>query len=94
MGKWVSYERIKKNILYTMKVLRQKSFVVFAVFTWFRKTALHESSRWRCSNMDLRESMWDSAKVFREGLHVQFAAKLFCLETFMVYSITVRNWSL
>ena len=36
--------------------------------------------------MDLRESMWDSAKVFHEGLHVQLAAKLFCLENFMVYS--------
>ena len=34
--------------------------------------------------MDLRESMWDSVKFFCEGLHIQLAAKLFCLETFMV----------
>ena len=33
---------------------------------------LYESSRWRCS----RESMWDSVKVFREGLRVQLAVKL------------------
>ena len=45
--------------------------------------------RWRCSNMDLRESMWDSVKVFREGLCVQLAAKLFFLKTFMVYGITM-----
>ena len=31
--------------------------------------------------MDLRESMWDSAKVFHEGLRVQLTVKLFCLET-------------
>ena len=37
--------------------------------------------------MDLKESMWDFAKVFCEGLHVQLAAKLFCLENFMVYDI-------
>ena len=34
--------------------------------------------------MALRESMWDSVKVFREGLRIQLAVKLFCLETFMV----------
>ena len=47
--------------------------------------------------MDLREIMWDSVKVFHEGLHVQLAAKLFCLETFMVYGIscyTVRPGAL
>ena len=37
--------------------------------------------------MDLRESMWDSAKVFYKVLHVQLAMKLLCLETFMVYGI-------
>ena len=37
--------------------------------------------------MDLRESMWDSTKVFREDLRVQLAAKLFYLETFMAYGI-------
>ena len=41
--------------------------------------------------MDLRESMRDSAKVFREGLHVQLATKLFYLETFMVYSMYVPH---
>ena len=36
--------------------------------------------------MDLSKSMRDSIKFFCEGLHVQLAAKLFCLETFfMVY---------
>ena len=48
------------------------------------KTFLYKGSRWCCSNMDLRESMWDSVKVFREGLLIQLSAKLFCLETFMV----------
>ena len=38
-----------------------------------------------CSSMDLRESMRDSVKVFCEGLHIQLATKLFCLETFMAY---------
>ena len=37
--------------------------------------------------MDLRESMWDSTKVFREDLRVKLAAKLFYLETFMAYGI-------
>ena len=50
------------EIPYTMKVSRQKSFVVFTVFTW--SAFLYESSRWRCSNVDLRESMWDSASFF------------------------------
>ena len=39
--------------------------------------------------MDLRESMRDSAKAFRKGLHVQLATKLFCLKPFMVYGISV-----
>ena len=29
-----------------------------------RKTFLYENLRWHGSNMDLRESMWDSAKAF------------------------------
>ena len=45
----------------------------------------YENLRWRYSDMDLRESMWDSVKVFCEDLLVQLATKLFCLETFMVY---------
>ena len=75
--------RVYVHLLYTMKVSRQKIFAVFAVFTWSAKL-LYESSRWHCS--DLRESIWDSAKFFREGLRVQLAAKLFCLKTFMVYA--------
>ena len=51
--------------------------------------SLYENLRWRCSNMDLRESMWDSAKVFRNGLCVQLAVKLFCLKTFVVYGNTM-----
>ena len=42
--------QLSNKLLYTMKVSRQKRFVVFMV---------HETL-----NMDLRESMWDSAKVF------------------------------
>ena len=40
--------------------------------------------------MDLRESMRDSTKFFREGLCVQLAAKLFCLETFMAYGTSLQ----
>ena len=59
-------------------------------FLWFLhgpRNLLYESLRLHCSNMDLRESLWDSAKFFCEGLRVQLATKLFYLETFMVYSI-------
>ena len=35
--------------------------------------------------------MRDSAKVSCEGLHVQLAAKLFCLKTSMVYSIFMSH---
>ena len=42
--------QLSNKLLYTMKVSRQKSFVVFMV---------HETL-----NTDLRKSMWDSAKVF------------------------------
>ena len=68
-----------------MKVLRQKSFMVFAVFCVSAKLFLYENLRWRYSDMDLRESMWDSMKGFCEDLRVQLATKLFCLKTFMVY---------
>ena len=37
--------------------------------------------------MDLKPSMWVSVKVFCKGLHVQLAAKLLCLKSFMVYGI-------
>ena len=37
--------------------------------------------------------MRDSTKVFHEGLRVQLAAKLFCLEIFMVYGgYLVGDW--
>ena len=36
----------------------------FCNFLHFRETFLYENSRWCCSNTELRESMWDSAKVF------------------------------
>ena len=49
------------------------------------KFFLYKGSRWCCSNMDLRESMWDSMKVFREGLHIQLAAK----PSWFVYSTYV-----
>ena len=68
-----------------MKVSRQKSLEVFAV----RETFLYENLRWHYSHMDLRGSMWDSAKVFCEALCMQLAANLFCLKTFMVYSIFI-----
>ena len=41
-----------------------EKFSGFHSFYMIRETFLHGSSRWRCSNMDLRESMWDSTKVF------------------------------
>ena len=57
-----------------MKVLRQKSFAVFAV----RETFLYENLRWHYSHMDLRGSMWDSAKVFlRSSVYTT------CRETFL-----------
>ena len=59
-------------------------FCSFQVFTR-SQNFLYENSRWLCSNMDLRESMWDSAKVFYEDLCVQLAEKHFCHEIFMVY---------
>ena len=74
----------KNTTAYTMKVSMQKKFAVFTLFAC-PQNILYESSRWRYSSMDLRESMRDSAKVFHKGLHVQITAKLFCLKTFMVY---------
>ena len=41
-----------------------EKFCGFCGFLHVCKTFLYESLRWRCSNMDLRESMWDSAKLF------------------------------
>ena len=41
--------------------------------------------------MDSRESIRDSAKVFHEGLHVQLAAKLLYLKTFMAYGIYTQS---
>ena len=73
---------------YAMKVLRQKSFT-FLCLLHVHKTFLYESSRWHCSNMDLRESIRDSAKVF--FVCVQLAMKLFCLKTCTVYGILLIN---
>ena len=42
------------------------------------ETFLYESSRWPCSNMDLRESIWDSAKVF-----LQRSACTTCRKSFL-----------
>ena len=80
------------GLLYTMKVLRQKRFVVFVLFACVRNF-LYESSRWRCSNMDFKrkyEGFCES--FFHEGLRVQLAGKLFFLETFMVYSNPVTYY--
>ena len=41
--------------------------------------------------MDLRESMRGSVKVFRKGLCVQLAVKLFCLKILMVYGGYLRS---
>ena len=65
-----------------MKVSKKKSFVAFMLFCMFAKLFLYESSRWHCSNTDLRESMRDSAKVFCEGLCVQLAMKFFLPQNF------------
>ena len=60
-----------------MKVSRQKSFMVSRFFVC-RKTFLFENLRWNYSDMDLRESMWDSAKVF-----LQSSACTTCHKTFL-----------
>ena len=68
-----------------------EKFHGFRGFLHVCKTFLYESSRWRLSNMDLRESMWDSAKVFsRRFVRTTCREKLFCLETFMVYGKTQK----
>ena len=77
----VYYEKFQSR-----KVLR------FLHFLHVCETFSYESSRWRCSSMDLRESTRDSVKVFHEGLCVQLATKLFCRETFMVYSKCLWCW--
>ena len=64
-------------IQYAMKFLRQKSFAVFMLFE-----LLYESSRWRFSNIHLRESMMDSVKVF-----LQMSACLTCYETFLPQNV-------
>ena len=69
--------RYVQYLPYTMKVLRQKSFTVLS-FLRVRETFLYESSRWCCSNVDLRESMWDSVKVF-----LQKSACTTCHKTFL-----------
>ena len=58
-------------------------------FSWFfvcpqKLFYMKVQDAWRCLIMDLRETMWDSTKVFCEDLCVQVVAKLFDLETFMV----------
>ena len=39
---------------------------------------LYENLRWRYSDMDLRESMWDSTKVF-----LRMSMRTTCRETFL-----------
>ena len=48
------------------EISRQKSFVVF----YMSAKLLYENLRWRYSDMDLRESMWDSTKVFFANVYV------------------------
>ena len=74
-----------------MKVLRQTSFTVFTVFCMSAKL-FNMKVQDGAVIMDLRESMWDSEKVILQSLHVQLAAKLFCLETFKVYGIWSANY--
>ena len=47
-------------------------------FSYIRKTFLYENLKWHCLNMDLREGMWDSAKVFS----LRSVCTTFC-ETFL-----------
>ena len=58
---------------YTMKFQGRK-------VSWFFTSAklLYENLRWRYSDMDLRESMWDSTKVF-----LQMSMCTTCRETFL-----------
>ena len=56
------------------EISRQKSFVVF----YMSAKLLYENLRWRYSDMDLRESMWDSTKVF-----LRMSICTTCRETFL-----------
>ena len=55
---------IVTSVPHTMKVSRQKSFVVFALYRMSAKLFCMKVQDGGCSSMDLRESMRDSAKVF------------------------------
>ena len=70
-----------------MKVSRQK----VSRFLACPRNFLYENLRWGCSNMDLRESIWDSAKDFCEGLRVQLAEKLFCQSLAHVISSSCKS---
>ena len=70
-----------------MKVSRQKSFVVFVLLCmsmklFYMKIQVGTVHIWILEKVRMRVPQ----KFFHDGLLVQLAAKLFCLETFMVYS--------
>ena len=56
------------------------------LFLHVRKTFLYVSSRWHCSNMDKRESMRDSAKVFHKvyNLPRNFSASWYMVFEFIL----------
>ena len=66
-----------------MKVSRQKSFAVFALFCMSAKFFICKFKM----TLFIYGFKRGSAKAFHEGLRVQLAAKLFCLETFMAYGM-------
>ena len=60
------------------EISRQKSFVVF----YMSAKLLYENLRWRYSDMDLRESMWDSTKVFLRMSMCTTCRKIFLPQNF------------
>ena len=71
-------------------------------FLWFLhgpRNLLYESSRWHCSNMDLRESILDSAKVFSQKSACTTCRKTFLPRNFhgiqmpTHFQVTIIIWS-
>ena len=73
------------QVLYTLKVPRQKSFVVFTLFCMSVKLFyMKVQDGTALFKYGFKKSMRDSVKVFSKGLCIQLTVKLFCLETFIV----------
>ena len=62
-----------------------EQFHGFHVFSHVCEIFLYETSRWRCSSMDLRESMRDSVKVSSQRSACITCRETFLHQTFMLY---------